>query len=219
MTNQETIDLIKRTFDKIESSLTTKEVEEILRWPVVSKNVMNERSYPKIEFKIDKDEIAELKVNNYLNTDNSISTLIGRTPMNALTKLLYAVSWKNGDLTKIRHIVEGILADEIDKKENKKSGLVFYQFGKYLTKKPGEPIIDQHVLRAFGIYRLEKIEDILPLRKLAVITKNEESLINEYKTWLRSPALKDELKKELDYTYYIDKVLFAVGKTIKSRRR
>ena len=55
---------------------------------------------------------------------------------------------------------------------------MFYQFGKYLTKKPGEPIIDQHVLRAFGIFKADGDKDrIKKLKRLSLITKKEKRLM------------------------------------------
>src|SRR5690606_32497026 len=99
-----------------------------------------------------------------------------------LAKLLYSVLWKNGDLLKVKHIIEGIVSEEIDDKEN---GLVFYQFGKYLAKMPGEPIIDQHVLRAFGAYKANGDKEKLKrLKRLSLITIKEKKLIYEYKSWL-----------------------------------
>ena len=212
MTSQEAKELVRKTFKRIKNSKSISEIDEILTWASISKNLMSDKSYPKIEFKIEKWEIEELKSKSILKKDNSISPDVWRMPMDALTKLLYALSWKNGDLTKISHIVEGIISGE---SRERKTGLVFYQFGKYLTKKPGEPIVDQHVLRAFGIYRLRDLEQVESIRKMAVITKKEEKLIECYKSWKKSSELKDELKKEIDYSHHIDKVLFAVGKTIK----
>ena len=95
--------------------------------------------------------------------------------------------------------------------------MVFYQFGKYLTKKKGEPIIDQHVLRAFKLYLTDAKNDteICKVRNLVTIGKNDVELIDDYKNWLTSEAISDELKRETDYAYHIDKILYAVGKKIK----
>jgi hypothetical protein len=72
-----------------------------------------------------------------------------------LTKLLYAVLWKNGDLAKVKHVVKGIL----DKRDESDNSIIFYQFGRHLSEKKSEPIVDQHVLRAFGILSLWKTKD------------------------------------------------------------
>lgn len=215
MNDQQVKNLIQWTFDKIESAETIKEIDDILNDPKIYENRMNEDSYPKLKFKIDKKEIEDLKSRRILNQNNSISNEVSGTSMDTLTKLLYAVSWKNGDLKKIKHIVDGVTSKEAI---NRKTGLVFYQFGKYLTKEPNEPIIDQHVLRAFAIYKaIKENQGIDSSRKISLITEKQVGLINDYKTWLKS-ELQGGLVKESDYTYHIDKVLFAVGKTVKPKK-
>lgn len=117
-------------------------------------------------------------------------------------------------MKKVKHIIEGIVSGQQDDKE---SGLVFYQFGKYLSRSPGEPIIDQHVLRAFGVYKAEADREKIDRSKgLTLITKKEKALIEEYKLWLRTDLTK-ELRANDDYAYHVDKVLFAVGKSIKGK--
>lgn len=120
---------------------------------------------------------------------------------------------------KIKHIIQGI--KDVDKSDsNKNDGLVFYQFGKYLTKKEGQPIIDQHVLRAYKVYQTDSNNDneISNSRLLATIGKWEINLINDYKNWLKSNEISIELKNEKDCAYHIDKILFAVGKKIKLKK-
>jgi hypothetical protein len=41
-------------------------------------------------------------------------------------------------------------------------------------------------------------------------------IIRQYIAWLSSDELTNELKNEPDYSYHIDKLLFATGKTIKN---
>ncbi len=200
---------VKRIFEKLMTSKTIEDVERILDDPMIDKkNQMDDQLYPQLKFKITKDEIEDLKKKGIITSDNLLSDI---SNADTLTKLLYAVSWKNGDLKKIKHIIEGIISEQQDEKKN---GLVFYQFGKYLTKKPGEPIIDQHVLRAFGIFKAngnkEKIEK---LKRLSLITKKEKELIDQYKLWLKTD-LTEELREKDNYSYYVDKVLFAVGKSV-----
>ena len=207
------MEIVKKTFDLLEQSKTTNEVEEILdKLNIDLKYRINPEIYPEIKFKITKQEIEELKSKGLISKDN---VLVDLSHADTLTKLLYSVLWKNGDLKKINHIIEGIISDEPKEREN---GLVFYQFGKYLTKKPGEPIIDQHVLRAFGIYKANGDEkEIERFKRLSLITKNERDLIDAYKKWLQT-GLKEELRNCKDYSYHVDKVLFAVGKSIKEKK-
>ena len=128
-----------------------------------------------------------------------------------MSKIFYSTAWKNGGLKKIKHIIQGIKEGNSDN-ENKKEGLVFYQFGKYLTKTVGEPIIDQHVLRAFDIFQTDINDDnaITKSRKLETINKNHKGLIRNYKNWLKSNIINDSLRKETDYAYHIDKILLLI---------
>jgi hypothetical protein len=206
------MEIVTLTFEKLQTSKTIDEVERILDdLKIEKKNRVDDKVYPHLKFKITKEEIEGLKEKGVITPGNFLTDI---SNADTLTKLLYSVSWKNGDLKKIKHIIEGIISGQHDEKED---GLVFYQFGKYLTKKKGEPIIDQHVLRAFGIFQAngdkEKIEKF---QQLSVITKKEKQLIKEYKLWL-SNNLTKELRDIENYTYHVDKVLFAVGKSVKKK--
>lgn len=206
------MEIVRRTFEKLRTSKTVDEIEKILDdLKIESKYRMDDKVYPRLKFKITKQEIDELKEKGLITADNLLTDI---SSADTLTKLLYSVSWKNGDLKKVKHIIEGIISGQTDEKEN---GLVFYQFGKYLTKKPGEPIIDQHVLRAFGIFKANGDKDkIEKLKRLSLITKKEKELIDQYKLWLRTELTK-ELRSIDNYSYYVDKVLFAVGKSVKEK--
>jgi signal recognition particle subunit SEC65 len=206
------MEIITLTFEKLLTSKTVDEVERILDdLKVDMKYRMDDKVYPRLKFKITKQEIEELKEKGLITADNLLADIANADP---LTKLLYSVSWKNGDLKKVKHIIEGIVSGQEDEKEN---GLVFYQFGKYLTKKPGEPIIDQHVLRAFGLFKANGDSDrVEKLKRLSLITKKEKELIDQYKLWLRTELTK-ELRDSENYSYHVDKVLFAVGKSVKEK--
>jgi hypothetical protein len=208
------MEIVKLAFDKLMNSKNIDEVENILDDLKIEKKYrMDIDTYPQIKFKITKKEIQELKRDGTLTTENLFTNI---SNADTLTKLLYAISWKNGDLKKVKHIIEGIISEPNDEKDR---GLVFYQFGKYLTKKEGEPIIDQHVLRSFGIYLANRDQNkIEKLKQLSVITKDEKCLINQYKLWLKT-GLNKELRENENYSYYVDKVLFAIGKSVKSKNK
>lgn len=206
------MEIVKQAFDKLQTSKTVDDVKRILGDLNVDKKYqMDDKTYPQLNFKITKEEIEELKEKRIITTCNLLGDISGA---DTLTKLLYAVLWKNGDLKKIKHIIKGIISEQPDEKAN---GLVFYQFGKYLTKKPGEPIVDQHVLRAFGIFKANGDKDkIERLKRLSLITKKERELIDQYKLWLQTDLTK-ELREIDNYSYYVDQVLFAVGKSVKEK--
>ena len=196
-------------FEKLTKATSIKEVKSLFLG--FEKFMMNDDVYPEIRFKIEKRDIEDLIRKGIITEEKKLSKSFDGE---ALSKLLYAVLWKNGDLSKLKHIIEGILGE---KEEEKDSGLVFYQFGKYLTKKEDEPIIDQHVLRAFGIYRANGNEDeIKQLKKLSLITKKQKGLIRDYKNWLKT-GLQPALIAEDNYSYEVDKLLFALGKSVKTK--
>jgi hypothetical protein len=207
-------------FKKIGESNSILDLIEIFNeFPIEEKFKIKSNIYPKIEFKITQEEIQSLEKEGIVDDENNFNQNNIHKVDNSIVKLLYALAWKNGDLIKIKHIIEGIKDVNID--NNKKSnGLIFYQFGKYLTKKEGEPIIDQHVLRAFKVYQsdINKEDEISNAINLTTVGKKEIKLIKDYKDWLLSDNISSDLKKELDYANYIDKILFAVGKKIKSKK-
>lgn len=217
MNDQQALKFILDIFDLLKKSKSILDLEEIPdKIGIPNKNRMSIDGYPKIEYKINQTEIQSLLNDKILDNNLNFTKDITSKLSDPITKLLYAISWKNGDLKKVRHIVRGILDSD---KENidQDEALVFYQFGKYLTKTPGQPIIDQHVIRAFAIYKLTDIEQTKALRQMEIIDKRHKLIIRQYKEWLTSDELTHELRNEKDYTYHIDKLLFATGKTIKSR--
>ena len=52
-----------------------------------------------------------------------------------------------------------------------------------------------------------------------MITKKEKKLIKNYINWLKSDSLNEQLKKEKEYSYYIDKILFATGRLTKKSKK
>ncbi len=218
MNNQESKEFSNAIFDRIIQSKSILEIEriaDIMNIPTGER--MSTDSYPKIEFSINQNEIKSLKDKKIIDANLNFTKDVSSKLTDPLSKLLYSISWKNGDLKKIKHIIKGI-EDGEDDSIQKDDALVFYQFGKYLTKKSGQPIIDQHVIRSYAIYCSENLEEIGRLRKLKTLNKSHKILINQYKLWLSSNQLNQELKNEADYTYYIDKLLFATGKTIRFKK-
>lgn len=214
MTDKEVIVLVEKVFNVIKQSQTIDELKtkaDKLNLPLYA-HLKSER-YPKITFNITKEEIQELCDNQILDKNNLL-TEDAPKKFDTVSKLLYALVWKNGDLKKIKHIVQGVL-DSHNDDDTKDDGLVFYQFGKYLSKTKGQPIIDQHVIRAFGVYKTKNTEQFCKLQSL---NKTHKSIINEYKEWLISEEIPEGLKSNIEYSYYIDRLLFALGKTIKHKK-
>lgn len=213
MSNDEAKNFIDSVFSKIKESMSIQDLKNIPE-KLLFKSEFNEDLYPKIEFKINKEDIQSLIENKRLDDEYNFTPDLSSNLEDPLTKLLYAALWKNGDLKKIQHIIKGIV--EVGKEDtNQESAIVFYQFGKYLTKTQSEPIIDQHVIRAFAMYRPDPNDDISKIQSMKVINKKHNKYIKAYKNWLMSNELQSDLKEYPDHTYHIDKILFAAGKTIK----
>ncbi|MBW8683284.1 hypothetical protein [Chitinophaga rhizophila] len=197
-------------FEELLMCKSTGEVDKLLeRHNIDKKFHFPEKNYPKLTFKILPEEIITLKEKGILSEDNSLKDT---THFTTTEKLLYALVWKNGDLQKLKHIINGILADADN---DIAEAVVFNQFGRYLSGRVHEPIIDQHVLRAFGVYMYRT--DVLAVeryRRMTIVTKNEGDLIKRYKHWI-SNELDTSLMAQQEYNVHVDKILFGLGRYIK----
>ncbi len=126
MTDQQAIKFTNGIFELIKKAKTILDLENIPdKLEIPTKNRMNIDGYPKIEFSINPNEIQSLFDNKILDDNLNFTTDITSKLTDPLTKILYATSWKNGDLKKVKHIIKGILDSE---KENgdQEEALVFY---------------------------------------------------------------------------------------------
>lgn len=90
---------------------------------------------------------------------------------------------------------------------------MYYQFGKHLNDPENQPIIDQHILRAY-LFHKASTEDLEKTRRKNQLSKNDTDDIKCYINWANSQASR--MKKDRAKTlYHIDKILFAIGKYIK----
>lgn len=212
MDNKTAVDLVISTFSKISQAENIEELESILEEDVLKSARKNPIQYPKIEFKIDPLDFENV---DYLEDDNSFNSYIQKNLKDPLAKVLFATVWKNGDLLKVKHIIKGIKDSSLEySKQN--DALVFYQFGKHLSN-DREPIIDQHVIRAFNVYQNSSKDEsiIIALRTMKTITNNHNAVINQYKEWLNGAHEVSKFSNFKEYSYHIDNILFALGKTIK----
>lgn len=211
---------VDNVFKRLESQIDTDSKGTIIKDSNLKKYIIedfdlgdyeiNREKYPTILYNVSSEEIAELQKNGFLDNQNKFTKKLSENlnQMDPITKLLYAMVWKNGDLGKERTIVEGILATSDDLPEQ---GIVFHQFGKFL-KDHKEPIIDQHVMRCFLIKNAnanaeQEIEEYL---QITTVTKKHIDIIKKYKEWVK------EIVKNKKYSANdIDEILFALGKMIK----
>lgn len=223
MNHQEAKQLTDQAFGHIQQARSSADLEGIFgKCAAIKPHRMKQEVYPRIHFSISAEEIEQLVAARILVEDEDKSPGLNQGLSTKLTdplaKLLYAALWKNGDLKKIKHIAKGIRENQ-SAKGLPDEALVFYQFGRYLTKTPGQPIIDQHVIRAFGVSRSEGDLEIEQHRRLNALNKSHQGLIVAYLDWISSDALQPELRGLEDYVYGVDQVLFALGRAIKMSKR
>ncbi len=206
--------LVQVIFKELEANTFNLEnyEEELKQKGIPEKYFFQIDKYPQLGIRITKEDIEELKKSNILDENGIIN--LDNIELNPLIKLLYAMAWKQGDLPKFSSIISGIL--DIDR--TKTTGKVFNQFGKHLNNPNEEPIIDQHVLRAYLTYvvKFKNDQRVISPQQLVNYDSNKikPSHIEEYKIWLNNYFGKDINNRE-QLIYYIDKTLYALGKYLK----
>ncbi len=221
MENEKVKNLVKTVFSLIEHAKSTDDIKAIINCKEISefnhlleKNAVKTNTFPQINFQFSKDDLKVLE--NYF--ENNEFKIKGK--IDPLSKLLYSLAWKNGDLGKIKHIYNGIVTGLNEPSENVKQAIVFHQFGKHLAIPDVQPIIDQHVIRAYAFYvSVDLIDDELDkIRKIVEITSNHNDFVNGYVKLINEITNKLEVENKRDFIYQVDRLLFAVGKTIKLKR-
>ena len=111
-------------------------------------------------------------------------------------------------MQKLKQIIKGI--EEVEKPDDqKKDALIFYCFGNHLGDPTKYPIIDQHVIRAFNLFQDNSNCD--SVRKSDKVNQLDRK---NYLNWV----WKFE-NKHSDFLYYLDRILFEIGKAVKLRKR
>lgn len=192
-----------KLFDNIRQSKSTEDLNKIAF--EYNLNFVNDK-YPRLEFKINPKEIEELINNGTLTFDKKNLLTINQEDLNPLTRLLFALVWKQGDLQKLKSIIKGIIeAQKPDTEEN--DSLVFYSFGNHLGNPETNPIVDQHVVRAVKLYNNLTEIDLTDIRKMDKVNYDDKQKYIEFISGLNC--------KTKDYLFYIDRILFETGKIIK----
>jgi hypothetical protein len=215
LNNIEVRTLVRCTYSAIGSANSSAELVEIVDGNEhLDKNRFKQTKYPKLEFNLTVLDIQALRTANLLDDDGKIiSANIRADTLSPLEKLLYSIVWKNGDLGKENHIVAGVESTESNVVlRNPNKSQIFFQLGRHLADRE-EPIVDQHVIRAFAI-RCSPEKDIPRERKQTSVSFER---IRQYKEWQESDFFSRGLKQDQTYKYFLDQVLFALGKAIKTK--
>lgn len=214
LSNQEVCNLVSKIFQDISAATTLGALDSLVKDTDLKKWRMSDRKYPEITFNITGQEIEQLRESGRLDENGRLQIASERT--STLEKLLYALVWKNGDFGKEHHIIRGIESSSSSEAVSAgESGIVFYHFGRYLADRDN-PIIDQHVIRSFRLYRLDKAEDDWDSNVSRLRSKKDvdEETIRDYEEWLAS--LPATLRAHAGYRFHVDKVLFALGRAVKA---
>lgn len=220
MNNAQALTLVDGVFADILRAHSVDELSAIVsERPELHVNRLDRQDYPELRLSISSDEIATLMAEGLLTDGGEFHPRISDRALSPLEKLLYSIVWKNGDLSKVTHIVEGVRGVHAETVRKNGPGQVFHQFGRHLADKR-EPIIDQHVLRGFLFWRADRNNEkkMNAIRRIALLN-NQASGINDYKGWLKTERFDPQLKESADYLMHIDSTLFALGKTIKQDKR
>ena len=212
MEDNEAKDLLYEIFDLIEKSNTPEELEkfrDIDGWPPTILKFYDrvETNYHLIPFSFTNEEKAILK--------NNLSKFTPEKFMDPYTKLFYAMLWKQGDLPKLIHIIEGL----VGKEKTSNQGMVLHQFGKYLNNKRTQPIIDQHVVRAYKVFKnLDNDSLFNEYRRINQLeTGKHKTYIAEYVEWIKDMKPKMEGGEREKFLFKVDRILMALGKAIKTK--
>jgi hypothetical protein len=214
-------DQIKGIFKQIENATSIEELKSIEnqdQYAYLKDKKFNipESKYPRLDISLTKEDITSLKEKNFLDKDGVLCKSIATkndllTPLSPLEKLLYSILWKNGDLGKEKHIHDGVIG-----RDDKKNALVFYYFGKHLAEK-SNPIIDQHVIRAWKSFKAVNDESQNFEEKLGEkdVTRKDKEVCEDYIDWQNKIKMKIKKDVHIDFAYYVDRLLFALGKYLK----
>ena len=160
------------------------------------------KKFPRLRFKITKDELLTLKQTGMISDEDKLSVEVasGAITLSPLEKLLYSILWKNGDLGKEGHLINGIM----DSAHSGQHGVVFHEFGRYISGK-NNYILDQHTLRCIAIFS-SKGGEVEKARKLGAINgKNEDhqKWIDLYKNFYADLKVDGG---DSDFYYYVDEI-------------
>lgn len=202
--------LVSEAFRLIEEGGKLDDIEVFIQnHPRVKKAWTQKRGkYPEVRISITAAEIHELYESGVVVDGQIVASKISAA--DPLTKLLYALSWKQGDIKKINHVIRGILNSNNEDKDGN-SGPVLFQFGRHLAQPHAEPIVDQHVIRAYSVWKANSAIEVEDAQRIAILGTEHSAAVRGYRLWFQGIVSK---KNQL-MGAVIDDLVFAVGKSIK----
>ena len=155
--------------------------------------------YPDLPpFKITEADLAQIKeLENFPNP-------LKKSKWTPFEKIFYAMLWKDGKLKSIKRIIEGITAAFNDGTPSpSKFIFVYHYFGRHLTNRFDEPLVDQHTMRACRLIWKPKTKGRFTVADAKI-----------YSTEFLKIKKAENLKTAKDLRL-IDSLFFAFGKNAK----
>lgn len=202
---------MKELFDKISTAKSVTELDLLIKCNSQVRTIVDgfENKYPRLAFKILPTEISKLRTDGAITGDHKIS--LEHEHFSTLEKLLIAVLWKNGQITRVQSVLDGIVGTKTSDTEY---GVIFRQFGRSLADHT-EPIVDQHVLRAFCAYGdVSLIKGRKKIPRGAAMKVSDQELIDAYRAWAKTIVQSVSSEESSEFMYKLDKALFAMGQML-----
>ena len=156
--------------------------------------------YPDLPpFKITKADLTQIKeLENFPNP-------LKKSQWTPFEKIFYAMLWKDGKLKSIKRIIEGIRAAFNDVTTSpSKFIFVYHYFGRHLTNRFDEPLVDRHTMRACRLIWKPKTKGRVAVADAKI-----------YRTNFLKIKKNENLKTAKDLRL-IDSLFYAFGKFAKN---
>ncbi|WP_157373328.1 hypothetical protein [Algoriphagus terrigena] len=212
MENLEAHKLIKSRFQELETVDSLEKLDKSINDKGLKERISSfYEKYPNFDFNLTREDIDQLKKSELITADHKLDP--EKFSKDPLTKLLAAVLWKNGDIHKVQHLIDGITGREGDRTSY---SLVFKQYGASLADHQ-QPIVDQHVLRAFELFKLQEFSEaaVAKLRKKELYKSADKKVLDSYRTWFQNMIKRVPPHEQTEFREKLDKVLFIFGKDVK----
>lgn len=200
------LNIIKEIAGEIVDARQTSDWMVILNYAALAKFKKSDKQYPPIASLFNSEDIDAIR--------NGLDL---QTPVTPLEKLFYAALWKNGDLRKLLHIVNGIKGEP-----SNAQAVTFHHFGKFLAQPEENPIIDQHVIRAYKLVTTkDPIDDALlkVIGKSGLLSPKDSDTCNNYIAWVKHQHVTCPHENRIRLFEVVDDVMFAFGRMIRSKYR
>jgi hypothetical protein len=159
-------------------------------------------SYPPLLFEITNRDLEQIK--KLCKFPDAVDPA---HPWTSWEKIFYAILWKDGKLESIKRIIEGVEAALKNITELPSSAVVYHYFGRHLTNRLKEPLLDQHSVRAYRLIENQDQSRIQEIRYSAIPTAKDAE---NYRTWFRS-ILNSEKITTYEDSRVLDSFLFSLG--------